>query len=80
MTVWTGTVIDANTDTEMAVETAEEWTRNFKNANETAVLGHSFGIKIFMEIEKHPGFEIVPAIDDSGKPQLLLIMHRDPAG
>jgi hypothetical protein len=67
-------LLDANTNTIIDESTARAWTDNYKDANPDQIWYHFFGLDIFSEITQSSFsyFDIEPAINDAGKPQLLL--------
>jgi hypothetical protein len=72
--------IDANTNSVIAESVAREWTQNFKETTPNAVWYHFFGSDILNEMRKVSGFnefEIIPALNDEGIKQLLLVINRD---
>ncbi|RAW02933.1 hypothetical protein [Pseudochryseolinea flava] len=76
--------IDANTDAEIAVSEASEWTARYKEANPNEIWFHFFGSNVFEEISEIPYLDdvnIVPALNDLDlSPQLLLIILNNPLG
>jgi hypothetical protein len=79
--LWTnGPVLDATTDQFVNESTANVWAERYKEANPSAAWSHFFGADTFEEINATPGFtqmEIVPALNDEGKPQLLLYVWSE---
>lgn len=69
-------LIDANSDTVIDSSTAKAWIRNYQVANPTTGWYHFFGYDIFIEIfqSSFSRMDIEPAINDEGKPQLLLMV------
>jgi hypothetical protein len=79
--IWSSVAIDANTDSEISIETAKAWTRTYIEANdETTPRQHIYGINIFKEIERYHAFEIVKVVNDEHIPQLLMVMKNAAAG
>ena len=73
--------IDANTDTFISKQTAQDWTTNYELANPGEIWFHFFGSGVFEEILAISYFEtllIEPALNDLNlSPQLLLIILND---
>jgi hypothetical protein len=69
-------LIDANTDAVLAASTAKAWMKNYENAHPELGWYHFFGYDIFDEIiqSSFSRIDIEPAINDEGKPQLLLVV------
>lgn len=70
-------IIDANDNTVLDKVTAKAWAKQWKDAHQGEIPGHFFGVEILKEIKSLPGFkefEIVPALNDELKPQLILIV------
>lgn len=68
-------ILDANTGEAIDEPTAQAWAHNFETANPVAIWFHFFGEEIFDEIMALSYFqemEIEQALNDAGKPQLLL--------
>ena len=72
-------LLDANTNTVIDESTARAWTDNYKDANPDKIWYHFFGLDIFSEITQSSFsyFDIEPAVNDEGKPQLLLLVWPD---
>jgi len=70
-------IVDANTDTQISLSTAQTWAQNYQNAHPTGTWFHFFGSDIFDEIVLIPFFtslNIQPALNDLLLPQMLLII------
>jgi len=69
-------LLDANTNAFIDESTARAWTDNYKDANPDKIWYHFFGLDIFKEITQSSFsyFDIEPATNDAGKPQLLLLV------
>jgi hypothetical protein len=68
-------IIDANTNTLIDNGTAKAWAERYQNSNPGQIWYHFFGLNIFNEIisnEYFNYFNIEPALNDNGDPQLLL--------
>lgn len=74
-------LLDANTNTVIEESTARAWADNYKEANPEKIWYHFFGLDVFNEITQSSFsyFDIEPAINDAGKPQLLLVVWPDSA-
>jgi hypothetical protein len=76
--LWTAaTAIDANSDSEIDVATASVWAEQYVKQNADGPWSHFFGRNMFETILSRGDFEnmeIVPAINDAGLPQLLLVV------
>ena len=58
------------------LQTASEWTANYRNANPGAIKGHFFGKKAIKDIlnqEECVGMRIYYALDENGVDQLILV-------
>jgi hypothetical protein len=83
--VWGGNsgriYLDANTNSEISEELAEEWSGNYKEQHPDEIWFHFFGSDIFDEIAAISYFEIlniVPALNDVNlAPQVLLIIESE---
>jgi hypothetical protein len=72
--------IDANTNSIITESVARDWTQTFKDANPNAIWYHFFGSNILDEMRSVSGFnefEIIPALNDEGMKQLLLVINND---
>ncbi len=69
-------LVDANTDTEVDLNTAQRWADNYTTAYPGAIRYHFFGADIFHEIVENPEFRIEEALSDEQVPQLLLVVQK----
>lgn len=69
-------LIDANTDAVISASIAKAWTENYEKAYPEQGWYHFFGYDVFDEIiqSSFSRIDIEPAINDEGKPQLLLVV------
>jgi len=69
-------LIDANTDAVISASIAKTWTNNYEKAYPEQGWYHFFGYDVFDEIiqSSFSHIDIEPAINDEGKPQLLLVV------
>lgn len=85
MSLWSANsgriLLDANSGTTVARETAMVWAQNYKDANPNATWFHFFGAGVFNHMQALPFFDrviIQPAINVLNlTPQLLLIVMND---
>lgn len=74
--------IDANTSTIISESTAKAWTQNYKNIHAEGIWYHFFGQRVFNEIKSltwFKEFNIKPALNDEGIPQLLVVITKNDA-
>ena len=78
LSLWTSSsqriALDANTNTEIDIDVAHDWTDRYAAANPGGIRYHFFGADIFSQIVQSPEFRIEEAINDEQVPQLLLIV------
>jgi hypothetical protein len=69
-------LIDANGDEVISASTAKAWTDNYEKAYPEQGWYHFFGYDVFNEIiqSSFSRIDIEPAVNDEGKPQLLLVV------
>lgn len=71
---------DANSGSEISMEKAQAWTRNYMNAHPSGIEYHFFGLNILKSMLERQGIanvRIVPGVDDKNKLQLILITTKD---
>jgi hypothetical protein len=72
--------IDANTNSLIDEALAKTWTQNFKDKHPDEIWYHFFGWNVLNEMKTVSWFQefrIVPALNDEGIQQLLLVISRD---
>jgi hypothetical protein len=78
---WRGNVLDATTGQLISGATATSWASNYATAHSSEIQYHFFGANVFNEIEavssEASHVDIEPALNDEGKPQLLLLVWKN---
>jgi hypothetical protein len=74
-------ILDANSNTVVSNSDANNWIQKYQNANPGKIWYHYFGADIFEEIASYDytHFDIEPAVNDEGSPQLLLFVWPNTA-
>src|SRR5690606_13045586 len=65
-----------NENHDLPLETASEWTKNYRTANPDSTIAHYFGkaaVKAILDQESCVGVRIYYALDAAGEKQLILV-------
>lgn len=68
--------VNAQTGDPIDLQTASDWTRNYRNANPGQIIAHGFGSDIIQDVLSQTdcvGMRIYYAINDSGEKSLIIV-------